>query len=368
MKLLIIATTNFESYGITNVIMNYYRAMDVTDIQIDFVIPNTIQKELKNEIEKNGGRIHQIFMRKKNPLKYMKLLSQIISKEKYDIVHAHGNSCTLALEMYAAKMGRAKIRIAHSHNTTCKHLFMHRLLRKLFEASYTNGFACGKEAGEWLYRGKPFTVINNGVNLESFTFNNSIREEYREKYNLHGKKVVGNVGRFSYQKNHEFLINIFYELYNLDNNYRLFLVGDGELNEAIRKQVYDLGLNKVVIFIGKSPEVPQLLQCMDLVIMPSRFEGLPLTLVEAQAATLPCFVSTAITKEVQITDLIHFISLEETPKEWANQIKAKQDIHRYGLKQNIYHEIIDAGFSIKDNAEKLKKVYVNLLSNSVVAH
>ncbi|MCX7883738.1 MAG: glycosyltransferase family 1 protein [Caloramator sp.] len=360
-KILIISTVKFEVNGITNVILNYYRAMDKTNIQIDFVVPNEIRDDLKGEFESNGSHIYIIKGRNKRSLLYINELTKLINKNKYDIIHAHGNSCTLAIEMYAAKKAGVKVRIPHSHNTKTKYIIVHQLLRRLFDASYTHAFACGQKAGEWLYKGKKFEIINNGIDIQKFKYNEEIRENYRNKYNLYGKKVIGHIGNFCSQKNHEYLIDIFKEIIKLDKDYKLILIGDGELKNNIETKVKNLGLNDFIIFIGKTLDVPQLMQAIDIILMPSKFEGLPLTLVEAQAACLPCFVSDVVSKEVAITDLVHFISLKKSPKEWAEQIINLKPINRREIKDKIDNQIVEAGYSITDNAKKMKELYRNYI-------
>lgn len=358
LKVLIIATTRFELDGITNVILNYFRAMDKSDIVIDFVVPNDVREDLRAELEKYGSNIYKIDQRNKKPILYLKKLIKLIRKNNYDIVHAHGNSCTLALEMYAAKKAYVKVRISHSHNTMCKYKFLHKILRNIFERCYTHAFACGEKAGKWLFNNKPFEIINNGIDIDRYSYNEAIRKEYRNKYNLNGKRVVGHIGHFSYQKNHEFLIRVFSELYKLNKNYHLLLIGDGELKNSIERQVKELGLSDVVTFTGKTLNVPQLMQAMDMIVMPSRFEGLPLTLIEAQAACLPCFVSDKISREVEVTNLIKFISLDASPKEWANLINGIKPINRSKIRESIYKQIVNAGYSINDNARRVKELYI----------
>jgi glycosyltransferase involved in cell wall biosynthesis len=357
LRVLIIATTNFELDGITNVILNYYRAMDKSDMQIDIVTPNDIRDDLRIEIESFGSKIYKINGRTKNPISYIKKLSTLICENNYLIVHAHGNSCTLALEMLAAKFGGAKVRIPHSHNTKTKYSFVNKMLRKIFDLTYTHAFACGQKAGEWLFNKEPFVIINNGISIENYKFNLEVRQKYREKYNLNGKKVIGHVGHFNHQKNHDFLIDVFAEIFKIDNSYRLLLIGDGKLRPDIENKVNELGLTEEVIFTGKSLDVPQLMQAIDMVVMPSRYEGLPLTLVEAQAACLNCFVSDTVSNEVAITELINFLSLEITPKEWADRIYSCNRINRDEKKETVLNQIIMAGYSIKNNAENLKKLY-----------
>ena len=356
-KLLTISTIKFEFNGITNVIMNYYHAMDKSDMQIDFVVPNIPRKELREEIEQNGGRIYVFENRLKNPISYVRNLIQLIKEGKYDIVHAHGNSCTLALEMYAADKGGAKVRISHSHNTTCKYKILHITLRKMFDVYRTHAFACGQKAGEWLYKEEPFEIVKNGIDIEKYRFNEEVRKVYRDKYNLNEKKVIGHVGHFSYQKNHEFLINVFSELYKMDDSYRLLLVGDGILKKEIEQMINNMHLSDMVIFTGKTPDVPQLMQAMDVMVLPSRYEGLPLTLIEAQAACLPCFVSDAVSGEVAITDLVNFISLDKSPAEWARIIDSSIYPNRKEKVDKVCDRIIEQGYSIKDNAVVLKKLY-----------
>lgn len=357
MKVLIISTTKFDLDGITNVILNYYRAMDKSDMQVDFVIPNEIRDDLKLELEFFGSHIYKISGRNSKPWSYVNRLAKLIRENNYDIVHAHGNSCTLTLEMYAAKTGGVKVRIPHSHNSTCKHKIVHKLLRRPFDSCYTQAFACGEKAGDWLYGTEAFEIINNGIEISNYKYNVGIRQKYREKYKLNEKMVIGHVGNFNYQKNHEYLIEIFAELFKSDRNYRLMLIGDGELKPNIEKQVKDLGLSGAVIFIGKTLDVHQFLQAMDMMVMPSRFEGLPLTLVEAQSACLSCFVSDIVSKEAAITDLVKFISLEKSPKEWANIINESNIINRDERKEEICNEIINAGYSINENAKKMKLLY-----------
>jgi glycosyltransferase involved in cell wall biosynthesis len=351
----------FDIDGITNVILNYFRAMDKSDMLIDFVVPNDIRDDIKLDIELFGSQIYKITHRNRNPIAYIEKLSRLIRQNNYDIIHAHGNSCTLALEMYAAKKAGAKVRISHSHNSTCKYKLVHKLLRKPFDSLYTQAYACGQKAGEWLYAGKKFEIIKNGIEIDTFRFNKGIREEYREKYKLNGKVVVGHIGNFNYQKNQEYIINIFVELFQLNNNYRLVLVGDGELRPNMEKKVKELGLEEVVLFTGNILFVPQIIQAMDLIVMPSRFEGLPMTLIEAQSACLPCFVSDLVGKEVAITDLVTFLSLKTPPKEWAAQINQFVPEDREQITNNIYQQVVDAGYSINDNAKRVKEMYFSYI-------
>lgn len=355
-----------NSMGITGVstsIMNYYDFMDKSDMQINFVIPNEADQRLIDHIKSNGGKVYVLLGREKKPIRYMKELVKIIKAGHYDIVHAHGNSCTLLAEMIAAKIGGVKIRIAHSRNTVCTHVILHRLFRPFFDKTYTHGFSCGTDAGKWLFKKKPFMVITNGNDMEKFSYNDQIRQEYRKKYNLEGKKAIGHVGSFNYQKNHNFLINIFYEVAKIDPDCVFFLLGDGELRSEIENKVKNLGIDSKVIFIGKTLEVPQILQAMDIMVLPSRFEGLPNVVVEWQIACLPSIVSDKVTKEVKLTELVEFMPLEKGAQAWAKRINEIEIIDRQNISENIMEEIREAGYDIKDNAKELKSLYISFIQN-----
>ncbi|MCG5102604.1 glycosyltransferase family 1 protein [Oceanobacillus alkalisoli] len=361
-RLLIIVTTKFELDGITNNIMNYYKYMDKSDMKVDFAVPNIVPDRLKNIIKANDGTIFELPYRNNNPIKYLINLKRIISKNNYNIVHAHGNSSTLALEMYAAKSAGINIRIAHSRNTMCKYKTINKVLRPIFDRNTTHGFACGVDAGKWLFRNNEFKVIKNGNDIEKFKPNQKVRRQVREKYDLQGKKVIGHVGHFNYQKNHEFLIEVFNELVRINPNTILFLIGDGKLRPFIKEKVEKMGLMDKVVFIGKSLEVEKLIQAMDVMVLPSRYEGLPNVSIEWQIACIPSVFSDGITKEIAITDLVHFMSLESGALEWAKLLDQIELVDRNEVSDRVVKQITDAGFNIEENSKELKKIYTNLLT------
>lgn len=364
MRILTILTTRFEISGITNSVMNYYKYMDKSDMHIDFVAPNIVPDRIKKEIQKNGGAVFELLMRNKNPLNYIRKLIKIMRAGNYDIVHAHGNSCTLATEMYAAKKAGVKVRISHSRNTTCKHLFLHKILRPLFNKSYTHGFACGYEAGKWLFKDRDFKIINNGNDIDKFTYKKEVRAQVRKEFKLNGKKVIGHVGLFNYQKNHDFLIDIFYELSKQSSEWILILIGDGELKKKIEGKVNKLKLQDRVIFTGQSLEVERLIQAVDMMVLPSRFEGLPNVVIEWQIACIPSLVSDNVTKEVKLTDLVEFIPLELGAKAWANKILSMEFKNREVLSNRVISDITRAGYNVKENAIDLKNIYKKLVQES----
>ena len=359
MKVLIITTVRFRFNGITSVIMNYYRNMDKTDMTMDFVVPNEISNEYREEIENNNSRIYKI-NRKGNIPEYMMELYQLMKNNGYDIVHIHGNSSTMLIELIPAVLAHIPVRMVHSHNTTCSHLWLHRLLLPVFNKCYTEGLACGYDAGKWLYGEKPFFELKNGIDLQNYKYNEEVRKVYRKKINAEEKIVIGHVGNFIEQKNHEFLIDAFASLIKENGNYLLLLISDGFLLEQMQKKAIQLGIEGNILFLGKTMEVPQYMQAMDLFVLPSLHEGLPVVLIEAQAEGLPCIVSKNVSAESDITHTLDFEEIDDTRK-WVDKIlyksvncKAENRTERCKKNQEL---ITEAGYNVCKNAKDLKHLY-----------
>lgn len=303
-------------------------------------------------------------MHQKRPLMYCKSLYKIIRKEGYDIVHVHGSSSMMFMQLLTAKLAGVKVRIAHSRNTSSGHNFLHILCKPLFKVLYTNAFACGKEAGKWLFgTNEKFIIIPNGKDSKMFEFKADIREKYRRKYDLKDKIVIGHIGNINYQKNHDFLIDVFNELCKKNKNYYLILAGKGNLEKEIHEKVEKLGLHSKVMFLGQIPveEVANWLQAMDIMVFPSKFEGFPNVLIEWQMAGLPCIISDTITKDVKITKLVQFESLDNTPKSWADEINNIKIEDREANKQEVINQIKEKGYDIKENAKRLENIYEDLM-------
>ena len=271
------------------------------------------------------------------------------------------NTCTLTnidYLVYAKKYGIKK-RIIHAHNSgneTSKLRGIFHYLNKTRLSQYaTDYWSCSMVASEYFYNENIINspkhhIINNAIQTKDYAFDEAVRNEIRKEYKLEDKYVIGHVGRFQYQKNHEFLVDIFNEYLKLDNNAVLMLIGQGEGEEVIRQKVADLGITENVMFMGVRSDVNKLLQAMDIFVLPSHFEGLPLVLVEAQSAGLPCYVSKdVITKESDVTGNIEFISLDDGDKKWAQIIydnKKSDDRNKYT------QLVIDAGFDINTETNK----------------
>ena len=312
-----------EIGGIETYLMNYYRNIDRDYIQFDFINPYD-QLCFQEEITSLGGKIYNVVNFKKHPYKFYKELKEIIRENNYQIVHVNMMSAANILPIIVAKKCNVKHIIAHSHNANTPSGIFRKILNKMNKQKLlkyaTDFFACSHLAGEWMFgTDTDFTIINNAIDLKKFEKNKTIRLEKRKELNIDDKFVIGHVGRFCYQKNHEFLINVYYELQKKTNNAILFLIGAGELKNEIKEKVKKLNLADKVFFLDTTNKVNEYLQIMDMFVLTSRFEGLPVVGIEAQAAQLKCLFSDKITQEVKLIDTTDFLPINDC-KLWADYI------------------------------------------------
>lgn len=260
----------------------------------------------------------------------------------------------------AAKHG-VNVRIAHSHNSNQDKNFKYLVkmfYRRQIPKYATYLFACSQAAGDWMFCGAKFEVLNNAIDSEKYIYSKDKARSMRQHLGINENQlVVGHVGRFSYPKNHTFLVDVFKNI-SEKTDAVLLLVGDGKLRSEIENKVKMLGIEERVIFTGLRDDVPDLLQAMDLFVFPSNYEGLPVTLVEAQAAGLPCFISDKVPMECKKTDLVHQIKLTQRADQWAEDVMKYYPYER----KNTHKEIVESGFDIKANAKNLVAFYVNELN------
>lgn len=355
-RILVIPLLGLKYEGITSVIYNYCSNMDKSDMDISFLAGNEVPIELKKRFDKIG-KIIQVPNRKKNLMRYIVALSKILDDNCYDIVHIHGNSGTMALEALLSKIYKVKNVVVHCHNTTCSYPILNRVLIPIMKKMSNHLIACSDTAGKWLYGHSKYIVLNNAIDLRHFQYNNSVRSECRLELNLTNEFVVGHVGHFTEQKNHEFLIDVFAEFHKYIPNSKLVLISDGPLLEGIINRVKSFGLDNAVMFLGRRSDVNRLYQAMDLFILPSLWEGLPVVVIEAQAAGLPLVVSSNVTKEAKCTKRTFYEDIVEGPECWAQKIV---NIHQmnFNRESNIFEDMREGGFDIKFEAEKLRKIYL----------
>lgn len=363
MRILAINTVPTERNGITNVIFNLYEAMDMQGFVVDYVAIREPEPVYAERIRQWGGQVFVVPREIRRPFSYLRKLEALIRKGKYDVIHAHGNSATLALEMLAARMAGCSIRIAHCHNTTCRFVMLHKLLLPVFRSSCTHALACGTAAGRWLYGGNSFAVVNNGVNTERYAFQEKARRNLREKYQIGNEEIlIGHVGVFNEAKNQSFLTDILAELRAQEDKYRLMLIGDGALRPSVEEKAVRLGLQERIIFVGETDQVAAYLCACDLMVMPSLFEGLPLSLIEAQANGLQCVVSENITREVDKTGNITFVPLEGGAGQWAQVIREiPQQNDRAECSDKAVRDIRNCGYDIAQNSADLRRYYQRIV-------
>lgn len=352
--------------GLETYLMQQFDHIDKNKLQYDFV-NITAEKDIvyKEKIITQGSKIYNIKSRHSNPIRHYwqwcKLLDSI--KGEYKAIVLNSNSLAYIFPLFAAKFFDIPTRIMHSHNSGFegKVSSLRKLVivfnRVLMNCCVTKYFACSEKAGRWMFGNKDFTIIHNAIDIRPYCYNEVKRNVVRKQLGLGDRFVIGHVGRFTYQKNHEQVIEIFNAVYKEKPDAVLLLVGDAVDDSAflqnIKRKVLQYGLKNAVKFLGMRTDVPDLMQAMDAFLLPSRFEGLCLVGIEAQSSGLPCFFSDTITRELEITDLCHFIGLDKAPEEWAKYILENSPIER----RDMSKEISDAGYDIKTEVKKIERIY-----------
>jgi len=357
-RVLIVITTSMVSYGgLTSVVMNYYRAMDLSNFQIDFASTNTLSEELVKELKENNSVYHKLPNRK-NVVRYIGALYKLT--KSYEVVHVHANSATAVLELLPSKIAGVQNRITQIHTSKCDHWILHKLLFPMFKHSYTKGIAVSNKAGEWIFK-DGFLILRNGIDSEKYKYSSSSRALIRSLHGIDDTTVLfGHVGKIYKPKNHHFLVDVFNEYVKLNPHSKLLLVGDGVLRNEIQNKIDDLGLKNNVIFAGMQRDIASYLSAMDVFVFPSLWEGMPLSLIEAQASGIICFASNTIDKESNITGKVNTLALEIGPKEWALKIHDADVSNRENQSLDNIERIERKNFDIKYNAKILDEIYLQI--------
>lgn len=354
--------------GVETFVINIYRHIDKEKIQFDFLTMHNQNVAFSDEIEAMGGKIYKcIYSKHESMYKHKKSYDDFFANHHdYKAVHMHMNFPRyIAPLKYAKKYGIEK-RIYHAHNSKDMYPSSSFIvnMRKRITEEYTiqnlkkystDLFACSRLAAEYMYHGKyDYKFIPNAIETDRYLFNKTIRKKKRYELNLGDKFVIGTVGRLQYQKNSEFTIEIFHEVHKRNKNSVLIMVGEGDLKQKLVEMAKAYNIIDSIMFLGSRNDVPELMQAFDCFLLPSRFEGLPVVLVEAQTAGLPCFASDTITNEVNITPLIHFHSIQEDNANLWSESILKTNIQR----RNMKSDVVKAGFDIKDLATKMTDYYL----------
>ena len=352
--------------GVEAFIMNYYRNIDRTKVQFDFIIDSDSTIVPREEIEKMGGRVIEIPPYQKI-FSYIKELKNILNENKYKIVHSHLNSLSV-FPLFGAYLAQVPVRIAHNHSTTNKKEWKKNIIKSVLKpfskVFATHYFACSEHAGRWLFGNKIYEkgkvqIICNAIDVEKFKFNEELRIKMRKDLKISNKFVIGHVGRFVEQKNHKFLIDVFEKIYKERNDAYLLLIGEGPLEVEIRKKVKDMHLENAVCFLGVRNNVCDFMQAIDVFAFPSLYEGLGIALIEAQATGLNCISSNNIPNEAIILDT--FIKCEnDTIFEWKDKILKNCESNNRLEKNKV---IETTCFNINKSVRFLEELYERLEMN-----
>ena len=349
--------------GAESMIMNLYRKVDKAQVQFDFVVHTEKECAFDDEVRALGGRIFAApRYNGKNHFSYEKWWRKFFSEHpEYKVVHGHIYT-TASIYLKIAKSFGC-ITIAHSHSTSYSK-GIRGIAERITQRPLRNIahwlFSCSNLAGWWLY-GKGcekrcnYMVLNNAIDTEKYYLSDEEVRTVREELGLGSAFVVGHLGRFSYPKNHEFLVDIFEKVKNFVPDAKLLLIGGGEKQQEIEEKVKALGLEKNVVFTGVRADVERMLSAMDCFVFPSRYEGLPVSVVEAQAAGLPCFISDRITEEVCLTNAVKRLSIDESAEVWCEKILEKRDSF---ARKDMKQEIVDSGFDINTTSRWLTEFYI----------
>jgi glycosyltransferase involved in cell wall biosynthesis len=352
--------------GVSSVVMNYYDKLEHSKLTFDFMLNKDVDAKTRAYIESNGSKIYLMpELKAINIFKYIKELRAFYKNCEYKIIHGHvANSAVFYLG--AAK--NVPYRIIHSHNTKFADVLWKRarnwVLTRFIKLVANRFIACSYEAAAFLFSKKNNALIlNNAINTDKFFFNADTRKSLRKEYKIDDKFVIGHVGKFTTQKNHEFLIDVFDEFYKINNNAKLLLIGDGELYQKIRQKIKKLELEEAVLFVGLTDNINTYLNAIDVFVMPSLFEGLPVVSIEAQAAGLPVYLSDRITREAAITCKTVFLPLDK--ELWVNELQEVCQ-HEIQNRLEIGMQMKSNRFDIDTQASQLCEYYEDLLKTNLL--
>ncbi len=347
--------------GIQSFLLNLYRNIDRSKIQFDFLIFREEPQFYEEEIKKLGGHIFRLPARHTNPLKYRKNIRSFLKKhvKEYVAFHYHTSSLSNIIPVQEAKRSGLQLVIIHSHNTAASgnriHTYLHKFNKKFIHRYVDACFACGEMAGKWMYDGTKCSgvkIVYNGIDIDSFKFDEEIRKKTRNALNISEDKIiVGHVGRFSQAKNQEFIVQLCKKIKTMSKKYIFLLIGDGPEKPRIEKLISDAELDNEVILLGNRKDVNELSQAMDIFILPSLFEGFPVTAIEAQAVGLPCILSTNISPECSIKSNVIMLKIDDAIDLWADELLAKHE----RIEDNKV--LISSGFNIHNTVNLLSSIY-----------
>ena len=343
--------------GVASFVMNYLQNLDHNAVQMDIVSYRKGTSPYYSEVKSFGGNVYFLPSIKNLPL-HIKMCNQILNEGQYDFIHDNTLHISIPMMICAKRMG-VPVRILHSHSSKLGETpwknFRNKLFLPFLKAQMTDAFACSELAGRAMFGNKPFTVVPNVIDVDRFKFDPYTRERVRTEMGCTDKYIIGSVGRLSPQKNPFFAMDVFRAVHERMPNAEYWWIGTGIMDEEVKAYADKLGLHDCVRFLGSRSDVNELYQAMDVFFMPSRFEGLGIACIEAQASGLNCVVSTELPSEVNVTEQVQFVSLRCDIETWAEKIV--DVITKKRREDSCYEQIINSPFYCKASDDYLTEIY-----------
>lgn len=353
-----------EFGGVEAVVLNYIENLpDKDKFEFHVISQNIYDSKCIDQFKSMGFNIHLVTHKRKSLIKNCSEIWRLLKKEQFDVAHSHMTLMNFYV-LLMAKLAGVHVRISHSHNAFKIENWKQRLILpvlKLVNRKVANVWVtCGYDAGAFLFgksamdNGK-VVMMNNAIDEKKFKYDLCIRKRLRKQMGITDEFVIGHIGRFMEQKNHGFLIDIFVEILKFIPDAKLLLVGNGELQSNIENKVKNLNIEKSVIFTGNVTNPQEYYQMMDVFVLPSLFEGLPVVSIEAQAAGLPCIISDNVDKRCNVTACVKFLSINNAVELWVREIIASK---KYGRNEKATEQMVNSGYSIAGEAKKLEGLYL----------
>lgn len=373
MKILLY-TEKWDNGGIESFLVNLLKNMERKDEEkVSLLTSQNITSTYDNQLKKMGIEKKSTMKRIiKSPVLRMlvnfNLFNSYLKKNHYDVIHLNICNAVGLIYAYLAKKQKINKVIVHSHNIDVgkqNHklkIFGHRFCKCIFLKYADYYLACSKEAACWMYepyiKEDTYKIVNNGISTQKFIFSTQIRNKIRTELGVQDKMVIGNVGRLDYQKNQQFMIDVFCEIFKKNSNAILVLVGTGPDEEELKRQVIEMNIAKNVIFMGFSSNVNEIMCAMDVFVLTSRFEGLGIVNIEAQSVGLPCVVADCVPKNVKFSENFQFMSLNKSVEEWSKAIQQIYDKYKNDTREESEKLIIKNGYDVNSVSEYVKSLYI----------
>lgn len=355
--------SGLKSGGVESMIIGFARHL-VDTCEFTIVYQHAPDKKCYQKMEEAGCKLIRVPSKSTHPLKNMIAISKILKRGRYDIIHSHMN-LTSWIPLMIAKVKRIPNRISHSHIAMDEgvgkgYSIFAWFCKKMIKISAEYYLACGDDAAQYMYGEKSnYVVIHNAIEIESFKFDITAREKYRRELGIENKYVIGHIGRFTEQKNHLFIIDIFEELWQQDKDACLLLIGSGERYKEVYTYVKKRKSKSNILFLGNRNDVCQLLHAMDALILPSLFEGFPVVSVEAQTSGVNCFFADTVDLKCRVLDNVEFLSIRNGATIWVSRLLERKN--NYIKRSDAWKFIKEEGYDIVSESTKLRKLYLDIL-------